>query len=104
VQKRVDYAFAPCMTATEGRHIAAAYYGRPGLRLLGRLLDIGRQASSRPNGFRPTDGIVAGAPVLALSIPSQSPGTASLTDTPVPIEKMKSLPKPSMPAAMQRGD
>jgi feruloyl esterase len=93
-QKRIDYAFrAVHLTATEGKRIAAAYYGRPpayaywdGCSTGGRQGLISAQRF--PADF---DGIVAGAPVLAFvnTVTQSLWNGLVLTDTPVPIEKMK---------------
>ena len=93
-QKRVDYAFrAVHLTATEGKRIADAYYGRAvafsywdGCSTGGRQGLISAQRF--PADF---DGIVAGAPVLSfVSTVTQSLWNGLvLVDTPVPIEKMK---------------
>jgi hypothetical protein len=93
-QKRIDYAFrAVHLTATEGKRIAAAYYGHPpayaywdGCSTGGRQGLISAQRF--PADF---DGIVAGAPVLAFvnTVTQSLWNGLVLTDTPVPIEKMK---------------
>jgi len=93
-QKRIDYAFrAVHLTATEGKRIAEAYYGRAvafsywdGCSTGGRQGLISAQRF--PADF---DGIVAGAPVLSfVSTVTQSLWNGLvLVDTPVPIEKMK---------------
>jgi len=93
-QKRIDYAFrAVHLTATEGKRIAVAYYGRPpafsywdGCSTGGRQGLISAQRF--PSDF---DGIVAGAPVLAFvnTVTQSLWNGLVLTDTPVSLEKMK---------------
>jgi Tannase and feruloyl esterase len=93
-QKRVDYAFrAVHLTATEGKRIADAYYGRPvafsywdGCSTGGRQGLISAQRF--PADF---DGIVAGAPVLSFvnTVTQSLWNGLVLADTPVPTEKMK---------------
>jgi hypothetical protein len=93
-QKRIDYAFrAVHLTATEGKRIAAAYYGRPpayaywdGCSTGGRQGLISAQRF--PADF---DGIVAGAPVLAFvnTVTQSLWNGLVLTDTPLSLEKMK---------------